>query len=342
MLHHLTLINYRNHSKFDLDLSEITVLVGKNGIGKTNILESIGLLSSCRSFRGDNRLELIKFDNDYTRVVADDLEIFIQRTPRLIFQVKDRGIKRKVADFVGTLPSVVFSPESLAIITGEPKERRRFLDIVICQKDHKYLRGLQDYKKVLSQRNNLLKLISDGRASADQLDFWDKELVAAAKIITDGRDQAISDFSQHLVRFYRTISGQKKASIEIIYFAKAGADFAAKLKTKRGIDIAAGLTTSGPHRDDLQFILNNLEAEKYASRGELRSIVLSLKMAELKYLEHGVKPILLLDDIFSEFDGDHRRHLYQLIKNYQTVLTTTDREHLSPLLLTNATVVEVK
>lgn len=341
MLRHLSLTNYRNHSKFDLNLSEITVLVGKNGIGKTNALEAISLLSSCRSFRGDNRLDLIKFDADYTRVVGDDLEVFIQRTPRLSFQVKERGIKRKVADFVGLLPSVVFTPETLQIITGEPKERRRFLDIVISQKDHRYLRALQDYKKVLTQRNNLLKLISEGRSSEGELDFWDSELVVAAKVITKGRREATDSFFGKVSQFYQTISGQKKSTVELIYHAKAEGDFATKLASKRGIDIAAGLTTSGPHRDDLQFKLNNLEAEKYASRGELRSIVLALKMAELKYLENDVKPILLLDDIFSEFDADHRAHLYHLIEDYQSVITTTDRHHLSPELLTKAVVVEM-
>lgn len=341
MLKHLSLTNYRNHSKFSLELSEITVLVGKNGAGKTNVLESIEVLSSCRSFRGDNRTDLIKFDSDYTRIVGDELEVFIQRSPRLMFQVKERGIKRKVSDFVGLLPSVVFSPESLEIIIGDPKERRRFLDIVISQKDHQYLRALQDYKKILTQRNNLLKLIADGRASEDQLDFWDTELVLSAKTITVGRNLATREFTEKISGFYQTISGQKNSIIELVYHAKADGDFDAKLKAKREIDIAVGLTTSGPHRDDLQFKLNTLEAEKYASRGELRSIVLALKMAELKYLENKTKPILLLDDIFSEFDADHRSHLYKLIKSYQTVITTTDREHLSSELLTKSTVVEV-
>jgi len=349
VLRHLSLTNYRNHTKFDLELSEITVLVGKNGAGKTNVLEAIELISSCRSFRGDNRLELIKFGQDFARVVGDELEVFIQRSPRLTFQVKERGIKRKVADFVGLLPSVVFSPESLDIIKGEPKERRRFLDIVISQRDHKYLRALQDYKKILTQRNGLLKILqgegahstSSGRVDSSQLDFWDDEAAVAAKIITDARKQAALDFSAKINGFYQTISGLKKSIVKIIYHAKAEGDFAAKLRAKRGIDIAAGLTTSGPHRDDMQFKLDCLEAEKYASRGELRSIVLALKMAELKYLENGTPPILLLDDIFSEFDADHRAHLYHLIENYQTVITTTDREHLSAELLTKARVIEV-
>lgn len=342
MLKKLKLENYRNHNNFDLKLDDITVLVGKNGVGKTNVLEAIGLLSYGRSFRGENRLEMINFDSDFARVTGNDLEVFIQHTPRLVFQMKERGVRRKIADFVGILPSVVFSPESMQIISGEPKERRRFLDIVISQKDHKYLRALQDYKKVLVQRNGLLKLITDGRAEEDQLNFWDEELVVAAKIITSARKRAVGEFSEKVSEFYRTISGQKKSNIEIIYHAKAEGDFAAKLLFKRGIDIAVGITLSGPHRDDLRFKLNNLEAEKYASRGELRSIILALKMAELKYLENDRRPILLLDDIFSELDADHRAHLYQLIKNYQSVITTTDRHHLSSELLTKSAVIEIK
>jgi DNA replication and repair protein RecF len=110
---------------------------------------------------------------------------------------------------------------------------------------------------------------------------------------------------------------------------------------RRAIDIAAGTTTTGPHRDDLVFTLNNLGADKYASRGELRTVVLALKAAELKYLENGVKPILLLDDVFSEFDVDRRAHLIEIISDYQTLITTTDKEHLSPEILTKSTIIEV-
>ncbi|MCX6812383.1 MAG: DNA replication/repair protein RecF [Candidatus Berkelbacteria bacterium] len=341
MLTHLSLVNFRNHPKFELDLGQITVLVGDNGVGKTNVLEAVSLLSCGRSFRGDNRLEMIKFDADFARIVGDDLEIFVSRHPRLVFQAKERGVKQKIADFVGLMPSVLFSPESLKIITGEPKERRRFLDIVISQKNHKYYAAISSYKKVLLQRNNLLKMIADGSATPDQLDFWDEELVKSAIEITKYRKEAVKDFSEKISDFYRTISGQKKSNIEIIYHAKADGDFAAKLLAKRSIDIAVGLSTSGPHRDDLQFKLSGLEAEKYASRGELRSIILSLKMAELKYLGNGVAPILLLDDIFSEFDADHRAHLAELIANYQTLITTTDREHLSSKLLSSAKIIEI-
>ena len=341
VLKHLSLTNYRNHSKFELDLGEITVLIGKNGTGKTNVLESIGVLSSCRSFRGDNRLELIKFDSDYARIVGDDLEVFIQNSPRLSFQVKERGIKRKVADFVGLLPSVIFSPESLEIVKGEPKERRRFLDILISQKDHRYFQNLLDYKKVLTQRNGLLKRILDNQAGEDELSFWDDEMVGLAISITKQRGSVVSEFSSELSDFYRVISGKKESTLEIHYHPKAGEGFAEKLHARRAIDIAAGTTTTGPHRDDLEFKLNNLEASKYASRGELRTVVLSLKAAELKYLENDKRPILLLDDVFSEFDADRRAHLAEIVSNYQTLITTTDREHLSPEILTKASVIEV-
>ena len=341
MLEKLSLTNFRNHQKFELELGEITVLIGKNGIGKTNILESIGVLSYGKSFRGDNRLELINFDQDFARIVGDDLEVFVSRSPRLVFQTKERGLRRKIAEFVGLLPSVIFSPESLLIVNGEPKERRRFLDILISQKDHKYFSDLLEYKKILLQRNRLLKRILDGKASDDELGFWDSELVRIAIEITKKRRAVIDKFVPELSKFYQTISGNKKSKLDIIYHAKADGDFVAKLRSKRPIDIAVGTTTSGPHRDDLEFKLNNLDASKYASRGELRSVVLSLKMAELKYLENGEKPILLLDDVFSEFDADRRAHLFDLIKNYQTVITTTDLEHLSAELQEKAKIVEI-
>jgi DNA replication and repair protein RecF len=341
VLKHLSLTNYRNHQKFDLELSEITVLVGKNGAGKTNVLESIGVIGYGRSFRGKNRLDLIKFDADYTRIVGDDLEVFIQKNPRLIFQSKDRGVKRKIADFIGLLPVVIFSPESLGIITGEPKERRRFLDILISQKDHRYFRALLEYKKVLLQRNNLLKRIAESSAKGEELDFWDLELVRLAKIITQKRTEVIGDFSDQLTPLYRLISGDKNSNLEIIYHPKADKGFAKKLASRRSIDISAGLTLTGPHRDDLIFKLSGLEVDKFASRGELRSVVLALKMAELKYLENEKKPMLLLDDIFSEFDQERRSHLFKLIKNYQTLIATTDKKHLSKELLKNAKIIEL-
>jgi DNA replication and repair protein RecF len=341
MLKHLSLTNYRNHKKFDLDFSDITVLIGKNGVGKTNILESIGVIGYGRSFRGENRLDLIRLDADYTRIIADDLEVFIQKSPRLIFQSKERGVKRKIADFIGLLPVVIFSPESLEIVTGEPKERRRFLDILISQHDHQYFRALLEYKKVLMQRNNLLKRISEGSAQVEELDFWDLELARLAKIITKKRLEVVSDFSDQLTPLYRLISGNEDSKLEIIYHPKADDDFITKLAARRSIDIAAGLTLTGPHRDDLVFKLNDLEADKFASRGELRSAVLALKIAELKYLENDKKPMLLLDDIFSEFDADRRSHLFKLIKNYQTLITTTDKEHLSKELLKSASVIEI-
>lgn len=342
MLKHLSLTNYRNHQKFDLELDDINVLVGKNGVGKTNVLEAIGVVGYGRSFKGENRSDLVSFNADYARIVADELEIFIQSKPRLLFQAKERGVKRKLSDFIGSLLVVVFSPESLGIVSGEPKERRRFLDILISQKNHKYFQALVDYKKVLTQRNNLLKRIADGQAGESELDFWDGELVRLATDITRERLIVVNDFSEQLSPFYRLISGDDKSELVVLYHPKADENYAEKLTTRRPIDIAAGMTLSGPHRDDLIFKLNSLEAQKFASRGELRSVVLAIKMAELKYLEDGKKPILLLDDIFSEFDADRRSHLYELIKNYQTLITTTDREHLSEKMLKNAKITELE
>lgn len=341
MLKKLILTNFRNHLKFELELGEITVLVGKNGVGKTNILESIVVLSCGRSFRADNREELVNFDADFCRIVVDDLEVFIQKSPRLIFQVKEKGIKRKPTDFIGILESVIFSPESLQIIIGEPKERRRFLDILISQKDHKYLVALMEYRKVLVQRNRLLKSISEGRGEDSELDFWDQRLAESAEIISAKRKEVVEFFNQKLSGKYQTISGQKNSKLSVEYLSKHQDNLLDYMKQRRQIEIAAGVTLFGPHRDDLLVLLNQKEASKFASRGELRSIILSLKAIELEYLENEKKPILLLDDIFSEFDADRRRHLFEIIKDHQTIITTTDREHLSGEILKKASVVEI-
>ncbi|TSC93601.1 MAG: DNA replication and repair protein RecF [Candidatus Berkelbacteria bacterium Athens1014_28] len=341
MLQKLTLVNFRNHKKFELELGEITVLVGKNAVGKTNILESIVVLSCGRSFRGDNRLELVNFEADFTRIVGDDLELFIQKTPRFLFQVKERGIKRKPTDFIGILESVIFSPESLQIITGEPKERRRFLDILISQKDHKYLSALMEYRKVLAQRNRLLKLISESRAAELELDFWDERLAESAEIISAKRKEVVEFFNQKLSDKYQTISGQKNAKLSVAYLSRHQSNLLDYMKQRRQIEIAAGVSLFGPHRDDLLFLLNQKEAGRFASRGELRSIILALKAVELQFLENEKKPVLLLDDIFSELDAERREHLYKIIKNHQTIITTTDQEHLSGEILKKAKVVEI-
>lgn len=351
MLKHIELENFRNHKKFELDLDKITVIVGKNGIGKTNLLESLVVLSFCRSFRDEDKKNLINYDSEFARIKGDSLEVFFSRTPRLILKARERGVNRKLSEFIGLLPSVIFSPETMSIITGAPAERRRFLDMMISQIDREYLEDLIRYKKIRTQRNNLLQRIARQEASESELDFWDTELARTGESIVKKRKAVVTTFNKDLNKYYREISAKEGDTLVVEFVENFEGDLLSNLRNNRSREIAYGGTISGPHRDDLIFKLNSFDMSNFASRGEIKSAILALKISELEYLKNNSKnerirsgeqsPIILLDDIFSEFDPDRRFHLGQLILKYQTVITATEREHLSPELLRSAKVVEL-
>ena len=352
MFKKLSLENFRNHKKFEIDLDRITVLVGLNGAGKSNILEAMTMLSFCRSFREEDKRNLINYDQDYARIVGDDLEIFITKTPRLFMQAKEKGISRKLSDFIGLLPTVVFSSETILIITGSPSDRRRFLDVMISQINSEYLRTLISYKKVKQQRNNLLQRIFQRQGEEDELDFWDKELVRLGSIIIKEREEAVLIIDSALPELYQSISGDSKADFKVGYLKSFEGEMEEALRRFRRREIASGRTIFGPHRDDIIFTLDGRNMANFASRGEIRSAILALKIAELKYLENikkkslresnnSAKPILLLDDIFSEFDPERRAHLGELVSQYQSLITSTEESHLSPELLKKAKVIEI-
>jgi DNA replication and repair protein RecF len=340
MLRHLKLENYRNHCKFELVLDKVTVLVGKNGVGKSNVLEAISVLSSCRSFREEDKRNLVNSDCAFGRVQGDNLEVFIQKEPISLMKVKENGIIKKQSAFVGLLKSVVFSPETMALATGSPKIRRKFLDLMVSQKDRDYLASLIDYEKIKVQRNSLLQRIRDGAAYEDELDFWDEGLVKEGKAITKKREQAISFLNNCIGEIYRNISGVSTDSLDITY--QKALENLDLLKENHQKEIWQGRTLFGPHRDDFLINLNNRSAASFASRGEARSVILALKMGELKFLDNEEnEPILLLDDVFSEFDEIRRSHLGKLISDYQTVITTTDKGYLSGWPMGQAKIIEI-
>lgn len=352
MIKKLKIENFRSHIKYSLDLDKTTVLIGKNGIGKTNILEAVTLISFGRSFREDDRKRLINLDKSYARVTLDEYEMFMQRSPRLLTVIKHRGVNKRISQVVGQLPSVVFSPETLDIITGEPSERRRFLDIAISQTDRGYLKNLNAYTKVRRQRNKLLERIQEGLAGQEELSYWDEQLADLGDKISAKRLEAIDQFNQKLSDYYQTISGDTNSLLQIEYQMKSGGGLAAKLLEHRPTEIRQKSTIFGPHRDDMIFKLNNMDMAHYASRGETRSAILALKVAELDYIENErqkspevydleAHPLLLLDDVYSEFDAERRAHLAKLIANYQTLITTTDMEHLSGDIISRAKIVEI-
>ncbi|MFA5926711.1 MAG: DNA replication and repair protein RecF [Patescibacteria group bacterium] len=351
MLKHLKLENFRNHQHLELTLEPITILVGKNGAGKSNIIEAVSVLSFCRPFREINKQDLINFSSQFARVSGDDQEIFLSRLPRFFMKAKSKGTSCRLSDFIGHTPVVVFSPETLSILSGSPGDRRRFLDIMISQVDKEYLRALVDYDKVKKQRNHLLKRLKRGEGSISELSYWNKELVSQGALIAIKRDDAISFINNRIVAIYRLISEQEGAEISITY-QKNYSNFLEDLESARNQDIAIERTTHGPHRDDLLTSLNQREMSKFSSRGEMKSAVLALKIVELQYLElHQDKystarekkePMLLLDDVFSEFDASRRRQLTGLISKYQSIITTAEESLLDPELVKKAKVIRFK
>lgn len=352
MLKSIKLENFRNHKQFSADLNNTSILIGKNASGKTSVLEAISLISASRSFRTDDKKSVVNIESDFSRINIDELELFIQKTPRLLMQAKERGVKKKLSDFIGTLKSVVFSPETIDIIRGAPAERRRFLDIMISQNDKIYLRALSEYTRVRRQRNSLLEMIREGKSSEGDLNFWDEELSKQGRIITEKRLEVVAFLNNILSDIYREISGQKSAILELVYHNSGGDNLAAKLQENRAREVAYGATIYGPHRDELEFKLNTANMQQFASRGELRSAILALKIGEVKYLENqsnissplaekSASPVLLLDDIFSEFDAERRGHLNRLILQYQSVITTTEKDHLTDEILEKAKIIEL-
>lgn len=340
MLKNVTLENFRSHSKYKLDLAQTTVLIGPNGSGKSNVLEAISVLSSCRSFRDEDKRNLVKKDCEFARITGDSLEVFIQKTPTLLIRAKEKGVFKKRSLFIGLLKSVVFSPETMALATGNPKIRRRFLDLMISQKDHEYLRALMAYEKIRTQRNSLLQRIRERQASESELIFWDDGIIEEGTKIIDKRAEAVHLLNAKIVHIYQDISGQKSDLLSISY--QKSQNLGSDIKQNHQREIWQACTLFGPHRDDLIINLNDLPIANFASRGEIRSAVLAIKIAELEFLKTaGDEPILLLDDVYSEFDEERREHLNKIVAQYQSLITTTDLGHLSSQLLKNATIIEM-
>lgn len=355
MLKSLFLNTFRNYDKFALDFSKTTILIGPNGIGKTNIIEAIYLLSTGRSWRTNHDNEVVNWETGVSRIIGEianeekiKLEMIIQRTPSTEYPqtklVKINDVRKKLTDILGRLPQVLFSPEEIHLIDGAPSLRRRFLDILLCQIDKKYTLALLDLAKIIRGRNKLLYFIKIGRSKEDELAFWDEKLVALGSFIIKKRQKVIEFLNQNLSEIYQNIAGTKE-NLRLKYRATVDPEnFAEMLVAGREREIENTATLFGPHRDDIVFLLDGKDITTFGSRGEFRSTVLALKMAELEYLtkEKGEKPLLLLDDIFSELDKNRRLHLAKIVEGQQTIITTTDLDHIEKGLREKAKIIELK
>lgn len=332
MLQTLELTNVRSYKSGLFQFSDsVNIIVGPNASGKSNLLEAIHMSSSGEAFKSDD-FSMINHDSDWARIDSryDDQSrtIKIKKSPlSKIFVFDDLEKKRFPAD--KNIPTVLFEPTHLLLLGGEPDRRRVYIDNLLTQTELGYGALLKSYKRILSQRNRLLK---QETISPEHLFVWDVQLSDIAGKIFEYRKKYTDFLQEQLTENYQSVSGNDEI-LGITYESKIpGQQYAnellKKLKHDFTVDQARGFTGSGPHRDDLKITINSHDARDSASRGETRSIVLALKLAELKILEQktGKKPLLLLDDVFSELDGKRRRTLSETLQKYQTFITTTDAD----------------
>lgn len=365
----LSLKNFRNFSshKFVFD-KNLTVIIGPNGSGKSNILEAISLLCGIRPAHIESDLDLVRFGKSEARV-----ECAVQRalpggesektTLTINFQVIDErlvkksylidGLKKRFTNFLELLSIVVFHPEDLDLVGGSPSLRRHHLDSLLSSGDRDYWRNISSYNKVVTRRNKILNRIADGRSKPLELNFWDGRLLEHAKYISKKREE----FFEFLNRWegLQSTKGHSRSVPQAQHHSGSGGigGFGWQLKQSlineekllknRERDIAAGVTLSGPHRDDFRFMFKKKDLAYFGSRGEQRMVVLALKLSELEYLrvQKGKRSILALDDIFSELDWKHRETVLSVVGNQQTIITAAERDSVPQKLLKKAKVIEL-
>ena len=358
----LELVNYRNYESLELEFSpEINVFIGENAQGKTNIMESLYVLSMAKSHRTSNDKELVRWEADYGKIKADVYRKYGRLPLEIILSKKGKKAKvnhleqRRLSDYIGQLNVVMFAPEDLHLVKGSPQVRRRFIDMEIGQISPVYLHDLVTYQKLLKQRNHILKQHYGKQKINDVMfDVYTEQFIESAVKIIRKRYQfmellqkwaepihhGISRGLEQLQIRYQPVSGLKPewTPEEMASFLEQ------KLIEVRKREIERGVTLVGPHRDELQFFVNGYDVQTYGSQGQQRTTALSLKLAEIELIkqEVGEAPVLLLDDVLSELDDYRQSHLLNTIKgSVQTFVTTTSVEGIQHETIQSARIFEV-
>lgn len=343
MIEQIRLINFRNYVDSTFELAPLTVIVGPNGKGKTNIIEAIYYLACGRSFRTAHDGEVIRFGQPFARVLSDPLELTFVGGARVQKKVMIHQKSARLIDLLGVRPAVLFTPESIGLIDGSPSLRRQFVDILLSQTSPIYAKSLIEYQRALKQRNELLHQIREGNASADNLTMWDDLLVQTSLPVIAARKKMTELMGSTLGMYYLNVSSKSDDKFEPHYIAsveKHGQEvknenelisrFHQRLLDRRPAELKLARTLVGPHRDDIELTLNKKPIALYGSRGEMRTAVVALKLFEYDYIkEQGDKePTLLFDDVFSEFDVVRRKKIFDIAPNAQMILSATDLEHV--------------
>ena len=329
----IELANYRNYEHLQLSFDKgVNILYGDNAQGKTNVLEAIYVSATTKSHKGSKDKEIIKFEQDesHIRSMIDrhDMEYRVDMHLR---RYKSKGIAingqkiKKASELIGLLNVVFFSPEDLSIIKDGPSERRLFIDMELCQLDKSYLYNLNQYNKILNNRNKLLKDIYFNPSLKDTLDIWDEQLVMYGSQIIKRRAVFIEELNKIIFDIHLKLSGGRE-HLYIAYEPDTDAEiFATKVRLNRERDLKLSQTSSGPHKDDCIFQIGECDIRKFGSQGQQRTAALSLKLSEIELVKRVTKdtPVLLLDDVLSELDSNRQNHLLNSIGDIQTIITCT-------------------
>ena len=376
LLSRLILTNFRNFAALDLALPPgVVVLYGANAQGKTTLLEAVYLLAIARSFRAENEREVVNFaaarDGQQALVGGhlerDDrrLQVYVGYSTAaqsgrgrgglnysVRKEIRVNRVRRTAADLVGTVGAVLFNADDIQLVQGPPAGRRRYLDILISQGDPLYLKALQRYTQVVRQRNRLLRLLREGRAEESELEFWDDRLVREGGWLSWQRARAIDLLAGLCADHHRNLSSPGELlTLEHLPSVPVGEDveataghFRQALAGQRARELATGSTAVGPHRDDFQLLVDGVDMGTFASRGQARTIALTLRLAEASYLSQVRRdePVVLLDDVLSEMDEYRRRRVLEKVAGYgQSLITTTDPGLVRPYFGSSATYLRV-
>ena len=332
----IKLNDFRNYHELDLPLHEgINLFTGDNAQGKTNVLEAVYLCGTTRSHRAGKDREMIRFGEEEAHLrmemIRDDslfrIDIHLKKN-------KPKGIAingvpiRKASELIGLGHFVFFSPEDLTIIKNGPGERRRFMDMELCQLEKMYIHHLSSYNRVLMQRSKLLKSAAFRPDQKETLDVWDDQLVLYGSKVMEERERFVKKLYETAVAIHHDLTGGKE-KLEISYERNVSREqFKEELLRTRERDLSLGMTGKGPHRDDLKIVSNGIDLRRYGSQGQQRTAALSLKLAEIELVRNasGDMPVLLLDDVLSELDQNRQQYLLEGIGHMQTLITCTGTE----------------
>tara|TARA_B100001123_G_scaffold450571_1_gene622068 strand:- start:1926 stop:3059 length:1134 start_codon:yes stop_codon:yes gene_type:complete len=364
----ITLSDFRNFEHLNLELpNEPVGILGQNAQGKSNLLEAFLVLSIGRGRNNKSLIELIRYEGqrpaDFARVRgnvhSNDQSHFIEvvfaptekddpMSSRASRRFKLNGKSQRMSDLPGFLQTVHFAPDDADLLTGSPSIRRRFIDVSLSQMRTNYVRALIDYGRVLGQRNALLRNLKESRRNdSNQLEYWDGQILSLSKLIVDARIDFLARLSKIASHEFSALVGRHD-DFQTRYFQSRptgyenfnGMELFSRLRQK---EVGAGMTLVGPHRDDVRLDLNRRPLSKFASRGEQRLAVLSLKLALMKLIgESGNPPVILLDDIFSELDPEHRELVAnRILEGSQAFVSAADESQFPSVFLRKSRILKV-